>query len=226
MFLGIWSPLATYLTHRWSNRIVIVIGGFCYSLGSLTCAFTTSAWQAVLLYGGIAGFGSAFLYAPLFSLLPCYFEKHLTLACGIAGAAIHLGPVAGAPVSQVVMDRFGMEGIAALYGVLGILIIFSAIFLRPSSRYTKKREGRDDDDENSELKKFVTMFTFFKTHPRVVVWVFVSVVAYALLYTTNVHLVSTVTYMTDVGQYPVKSLCKSFCPNKCHANLSSLICRY
>ena len=190
IFLGIWSPLATYLSHRWSNRIVIAIGGFLFSLGSLTCAFTTRAWQAVLLYGGIAGVGSAFLYTPLFSLLPRYFDKHVTLACSIAGASIHLGPVAGAPVSQVIMDRFGMEGIATVYGVGGIIIIFSAIFLRPSSRFTNKT--RDGGDEKSELKKFLTMFTFFKTHPRVIVWISVVVVAYALFSTASVHLVSNV----------------------------------
>ena len=164
-----------------------MIGGFLLSLGSLTCTFTTSAWQAILLYGCIAGVGSAFLYAPLFSLLPRYFDRHLTLACGIVGAAIHLGPVAGAPISQVVIDRFGMEGIAAVYGLVGILIISFAIFLRPSSRYVKTTDG---GSKNSELKKFFTMFTFFKTHPRVVVWVFVTVVSYALLYVANVHLVS------------------------------------
>ncbi|XP_065836790.1 monocarboxylate transporter 13-like [Oscarella lobularis] len=115
-----------------------MIGSLLFGLGtSLTAAVTTSPWQGVLLYGVLGGIGAAGVYAPTLSLIPLHFDKHLSLASGIAMSACFLGPAAGSPISQAVIDRFDSGGLAVLYGSLGLLCFGTAILIRPSSRHKK-----------------------------------------------------------------------------------------
>ena len=166
-----------------------MIGSLLYGLGtSLTAAVTTSPWQGVLLYGVLGGVGGAGIYAPALSLIPLHFDKHLSLASGIAMSACFLGPAAGSPISQAVVDRFDSGGLAVLYGLMGLLSFGTAILIRPSSRY-KKGDRRATEAKPEATNGVLAMFTSAKEHPRVIVWVFVMACEYTLIYITLVHMV-------------------------------------
>ncbi|XP_065837006.1 monocarboxylate transporter 13-like isoform X2 [Oscarella lobularis] len=170
--------------------MVIMIGSLLFGLGmSLTAAVTTSPWQGVLLYGVLGGVGGAFIYAPALSLIPLHFDKHLSLASGIAISACFLGPTVGSPISQAVVDRFDSGGLAILYGLLGLLSFGTAILIRPSLRATEATSEATPEATPEATNGALAMFTSAKENPRVIVWIFVMACEFFLLLITIVHMI-------------------------------------
>eukprot|EP00118_Oscarella_pearsei_P022679 m.264744 g.264744 ORF g.264744 m.264744 type:complete len:257 (+) comp40478_c1_seq9:175-945(+) len=187
IMVGALSPVATYLCHRLGYRVVIMAGGFLFSFGTATSTLTTSAWQGVLLYGGVGGIGLACIYSQLLSLVSIYFDKYREIASGVTIAGLFLGPTVGSPVVRKVLDSFGLKGLAVLYGSIGLILVLTPLLFRPSSRY------------NSYENELFDMLRLLKSNPRLTLWIIVMTFGYLSLYVTSVHLVRYAECTLEVG---------------------------
>jgi MFS family permease len=91
--------------------------------------------QAILF-----GLGSSILYYPITSLTPLFFDQHRGLAMGIAMAGSGAGGLVIAPVTQSLIERFGVPVTLRILGVWNFVVCIPISFvIRRHPGYTPVR---------------------------------------------------------------------------------------
>lgn len=103
---GILSPVSSKLTDRFGCRVVMICGGLIGAVGLLASSFSPSIYVLFLAYGICFGFGSSCVYMAAYQLIPFYFERHISVAMGLASAGPGIGLLLISPVVQTLLDYF------------------------------------------------------------------------------------------------------------------------
>lgn len=104
------GPIVSALTNRYGCKKVTMIGSLVATAGFILSVFAPSADILILTYGIVAGFGFGMMYLPAIVIVGYYFEKRRALATGIAVCGSGIGMFILAPVSDWLLQEFGLKG--------------------------------------------------------------------------------------------------------------------
>lgn len=155
-----WTAAATALTFTISNAIspvcmitggkiqdkfgpkwVIFTGGIIFGGGIFFSGLTNSLPWLYISYGIFAGFGMGLVYSCTIANTVKFFPDKRGLVAGLATAGYGFGPVLLAPISQNLINAYGILYTFKILGVVYLIIILvgSQFIIRAPSGY--KPEG-------------------------------------------------------------------------------------
>ncbi|XP_050497626.1 monocarboxylate transporter 3 [Diabrotica virgifera virgifera] len=130
-FYLIAGPFVSAIANRYGFRIVVIFGGLLSAAAFALCYFATSVTYLCVLYGVIGGIGFGFIYAPSIIILGFYFERWRGLATGIAVCGSGIGTFVYAPMTDIVITKFGWRGAMLVHAALILICALSGILYRP-----------------------------------------------------------------------------------------------
>ncbi|XP_060638865.2 monocarboxylate transporter 13-like [Anolis sagrei] len=125
------SPMGSALSARFGVRLVVMTGGSLASLGLLLASFSTSLTHLYLSVGLVAGLGWALVFSPSIAAVSCYFNKHRSLATGLAVSGAGISSLAFSPLFQYLLDVYGWRGALILLSGMSLNLVASGALLRP-----------------------------------------------------------------------------------------------
>lgn len=121
---------------RWQDkvgpRIVAMTGGVILAVGFLLAsAFGNTLPGIYFAYGVLGGAGVGFAYVTPIACLIKWFPDMRGLMTGVAVLGFGAGSMIGAPVGTALIDKVGVYGTFAIFGIsFGVLVVLSGALLR------------------------------------------------------------------------------------------------
>ncbi|XP_070707775.1 monocarboxylate transporter 7-like [Pempheris klunzingeri] len=125
------GPLSSVMTNRFGFQVVVMVGGFLISLGTIATSFTSSINQMYITYGLVAGLGYCLTFLPTVTILSQYFTHRRSLVTALASTGESLSMFALAPAFSALRDHIGWRHTMAVIGALQSVIIICGALLRP-----------------------------------------------------------------------------------------------
>lgn len=110
---------------RWGARASILFGMLTVALGFIGLTIAVNFWLVMLLMG-ILGFGTAFAFAPMVSLLATWFPEKRGLVIGCMTSGVGIGVLASGVLVPALVDAFGDRGWRVSWGVFAGSALFVA----------------------------------------------------------------------------------------------------
>lgn len=130
-FYLLTGPFVSALANRWGFRPVTIMGAVIASIGFALSYYGTSLGYLYITYGVIGGIGFCFIYVPSVITVGYYFEKWRALATGIALCGSGVGTFVFAPLSAMLIERFGWRGALLAQSAIILLCAIFGCFFRP-----------------------------------------------------------------------------------------------
>jgi MFS family permease len=130
---GLPAPIVAVIVNRVGVRTTVALGGGLVCVGAIAMVFAVTAWQAVVIYGGVIGFGVA-LSGPLpaqVSVANWFFARR-ALALSIVLSAAAIGGFVAVPLLNRLIVAFHdnwragwwlVAALSALASVVAILLV-------------------------------------------------------------------------------------------------------
>lgn len=130
VFFLVGAPIGM-LSDRVGPRLVLVLGGFALPGGLVLTAGAQSGADLYLGHGLLVGLGMASTFIPLTVVVSTSFERHRSLAVGIAVSGIGLGTLVMAPLTAFLIGVQGWRhAYLTLAAVGGLTLLACAAFVR------------------------------------------------------------------------------------------------
>lgn len=129
--LPIAMILAGKIQDQKGPQKVILIGGVIFALGMIGAGFTQSLAVLYCTYGVLGGFGIGMVYACTIANAVKFFPDKRGVASGFAVAGFGCGAVVVAPLSDVLIEAYGVLATFKILGIIYFLVIsICALFIR------------------------------------------------------------------------------------------------
>ncbi|XP_061181935.1 monocarboxylate transporter 14-like [Saccostrea echinata] len=141
LFLGA-GPLASIMMRMMSYRKVCLLGALLSSTGLIALPFTMNMIFLLFFYGILTGIGYCLLYVPSHTMSGLYYDKHRSLATGVATAGSGFGGIVFPNLVQFLIDEFGWRGSLLIVAGINLNTFIFAALLRdsPLQRQQKAKE--------------------------------------------------------------------------------------
>ncbi|KAM4576275.1 monocarboxylate transporter 13 [Odontesthes bonariensis] len=161
------APVASALTLRFSQRVVMMIGGLLCTLGLLLASLDLSLPWLYLTMGILEGTGISFSWIPAMSMVSHYFARWRPIAYAIASSGECVFAVVFSPFFKWLIEMYGWQGALLLIGGLQLNICVCGALMRPlETSHRSTEEGKDsleDDALPSERKRIFQCSLLKKT---------------------------------------------------------------
>ncbi|XP_063421462.1 monocarboxylate transporter 14-like [Mytilus trossulus] len=164
VFLGA-GPFVSLLMRHMSYRRVAVIGSLLSTTSLLCVPFLDNIIYLYIIYGLFTGLGFAMVYLPSSVLAGMYFNKHRSLATGIATSGSGIGAVVFPLLVHSLIQYYGWKGSVFILAGLSLqCIVFSALLI-PLNKKTNREELKsvlinsnihDKQTNNPEIDNMMT----------------------------------------------------------------------
>lgn len=158
------GPLSSVMTNRFGFQLVVMVGGFLISSGTIATSFTSSVNQMYITYGLVAGLGYCLTFLPTVTILSHYFNRRRSLVTAVASTGESLSMFALAPAFSALRDHIGWRHTMAVIGALQGTIIICGALLRPI--IIKPRATETDRLSPKELEVLGTQDNVEGTNPE------------------------------------------------------------
>ncbi|KAL3854953.1 hypothetical protein ACJMK2_014188 [Sinanodonta woodiana] len=129
------GPIASLLMNYLSHRQMALIGASISSIGLICMPFAPNVVYMYVFYGFLTGLGYCLLYIPSHVLCGLYFQRHRSLATGIAASGQGIGATVFPYMTYMLIEKYGWRGSYYLIAGLSLHnIVFSAL-LRPPPKH-------------------------------------------------------------------------------------------
>ncbi|XP_041363584.1 monocarboxylate transporter 14-like [Gigantopelta aegis] len=126
-FLGA-GPLTSFLMWKLEHRTIVMIGAALSTVGMLPLPYLSSLDYYCAFYGVLAGLGFCFVYVPSHVMSGLYFDKHRSLATGVATAGSGLGNTVMPIFIAYLIEEYSWKGsLLILAGLCFNLFVFAAL---------------------------------------------------------------------------------------------------
>lgn len=153
--MSVTGPLASFIIDRMGCRVTASVGGILLVVGLTGSHFSPSLWSLTVTYGIISGLGIGL------ALLPCpvsvgfAFPKHSGIAMGITTSGVGMGMLASGPITQYLLETYGLRGTFLLSAAIASHIIPCGMLLRtPDTIHQKQRKT---NERFAYLKTYLTL---------------------------------------------------------------------
>jgi MFS family permease len=124
------SPFTGELADKYGPRPVVAAGAVLMTLALVFTARASSFAMVVLTYGVGVGLASSCLYVPCIADVGEWFKKQRDIALGVAVSGIGCGTLVAAPVSAMLINRYGWRHSFTLFGwCSGVLLLVAAALM-------------------------------------------------------------------------------------------------
>ncbi|XP_072026891.1 uncharacterized protein [Amphiura filiformis] len=117
-----------------------MVGGLLVALGMIGTMLSDSIVEIILTWGVMIGIGLGLVYSPSVVMIGQYFDKHFTLANGIAYAGGSMGQIFIPLLSGNLIDAYGWRGAVWLLSAIMCNLIVSGAVLRPKRKRRNAKE--------------------------------------------------------------------------------------
>ena len=129
--MGVGSFFWGAVSDRIGTRTVVLSGGLLLGLGLVLASQAQTLLQFQLLFGGLVGFATGSLYAPLTSTTIRWFTRNRSLAVALVSAGLSLGSTTVAPLARWLITAYDWRTAMMVIGDLAwLLIIPGALLVR------------------------------------------------------------------------------------------------
>ncbi|KAL7391239.1 hypothetical protein ABVT39_006500 [Epinephelus coioides] len=125
------APLASALTLRFSQRVVIIVGGLLSATGMLMASLDLGLPCLYLTMGILQGTGICFAWIPANSMVSHYFVRWRPIAYAIASSGECVFAVLFSPFFQWLIERYGWQGSLLIIGGLQLNLCVCGALMRP-----------------------------------------------------------------------------------------------
>jgi MFS family permease len=199
---GFSAPAIGALFDRLGPRAVYCIGFTCFALAYLLAGAAASIGQLYVALGLLAGIGVAALgIVPASALVSRWFQRRLSRAMGVLYAALGVGLLLLAPISQWLIDSLGWRNAYYIFGAV-LLAALPLLLLAPWRRiaaghpnYVAERKQGPVQERHWDLKRAIRAPAFWGLFG-------VYFVTSVTTFTVNVQAVA---YLVDVGYSPIEA---------------------
>ncbi len=135
------APLTGEIADRYGPRPVVAAGALLLGSGMILASHMHSFPLLFLTYGIGLGGAVACTYIPSISAVGEWFKVRRDVALGIAISGIGCGTLVSAPLSAMLMDRYGWRTVFAIFGWVGaaLLLLCASLLRRPPAAGEKKK---------------------------------------------------------------------------------------
>jgi MFS transporter, OFA family, oxalate/formate antiporter len=130
---SVMTAVGGRLQERFGPRAVMTAGGLFAGAGMMLSSFTTSPWVFTFTFGVLLGTGIGFVYGSGTPAAVKWFPAHRTgMIAGIVVAGFGMGAAWVAPLSQALIDAYGVQTTLMLLGIgmLAVIVVL-AQFVKP-----------------------------------------------------------------------------------------------
>jgi predicted MFS family arabinose efflux permease len=135
---------------RWGAKASIMFGMLTVTAGFLGLTVAANFWLVMLLMG-VLGFGTAFAFAPMVSLLATWFPEKRGLVIGCMTSGVGIGVLASGVLVPSLLDAFGDQGWRVSWGAFAgaalLVSVMIGMFVRNPPRATATAAGGLPSDE-------------------------------------------------------------------------------
>lgn len=180
--LFFFCPLASILMDRYGARAVTIAGGILMSVGLFASSFVERLNTLYFTYGTMFGFGTALAYLPTLVMVGHHFEKHRSLATGIATCGSNAGAVSLASLQQLILRKYGWKNVFRFTGGFSLLVILCGIIYRPPVEQTNSIKPTS---QRSPKKRAALLLR----NPRFLLWCIATTIGCFGYFIPHVHLI-------------------------------------
>ncbi|GAU98921.1 hypothetical protein RvY_09996 [Ramazzottius varieornatus] len=126
-----FAPLSTVLSNAFSQRSVVMLGGFFLGLGIALSYFAQSLTFFYISYGCLSGLGSGLAYTPSVVCVGTYFDKRRALANGISLSGAAIGSMTVPYLMLYLLETYSISGAILIGGAIALHVCVAGALLRP-----------------------------------------------------------------------------------------------
>ncbi|KAF9106229.1 hypothetical protein BGX29_010102 [Mortierella sp. GBA35] len=188
--------LSGTFSDRWGYRVTAMAGSLIMTAALCLASFSTQLWHLYLSQGILFGIGASLVYFPSIAAPTHWFEKKRGLAMGIAASGSGLGGFFLAPLTQFLIDRFGVQWALRSLGIYSLVVCGGAsLLLCERDKSDRKQRWQEEQQYRKEAGQRFRLPGYAKELP------FAILVAFQLLlsmaYLTPIYFMEL--YSTHIG---------------------------
>jgi predicted MFS family arabinose efflux permease len=131
VFFLLGAPIGM-VSDRFGARPVLLLGAVAAAAGLALTAAAPGVATVYLAHGLLVGLAMACTFIPLTVVVSAAFERHRSLAVGVAVSGIGMGTLVMAPLTAVLIDILGWRQAYAVLAVAAVLTLLGCAALLPA----------------------------------------------------------------------------------------------
>ncbi|XP_054467128.1 monocarboxylate transporter 13 [Anoplopoma fimbria] len=177
------APVASALTLKLSQRVVIIVGGLLSASGMLLASLDLSLPWLYLTMGVLQGTGICFTWVPATSMVSHYFDRWRPIAYAIASCGECVFAVLFSPFFHWLIEMYGWQGALLIIGGLQLNLCACGALMRPldevQSPIQDSKENLEDDATVVHPKRKVIFQFSLLRKPDLVLYILFAIFAAA-----------------------------------------------
>uniref|UniRef100_A0A8D3DCM0 Major facilitator superfamily (MFS) profile domain-containing protein n=1 Tax=Scophthalmus maximus TaxID=52904 RepID=A0A8D3DCM0_SCOMX len=143
------APVASALTLRFSQRVVIMVGGLLSASGMLLASLDLGLPWLYLTMGVLQGTGISFAWIPANSMVNHYFVRWRPIAYAVASSGECVFAVVFSPFFQWLIEMYSWQGALLIVGGLQLNLCVCGALMRPMETTQGSIQETKDGPEGS-----------------------------------------------------------------------------
>ncbi|KAM4578634.1 monocarboxylate transporter 2 [Fundulus diaphanus] len=190
----IGAPAASALTLQFSQRAVIIAGGFLCTLGMFLASLDLSLPWLYLTMGVLEGTGISFSWIPAISMVNHYFSRWRPIAYAIASSGECVFAIVFSPLFKWLIEMYSWRGALLIIGGLQFNLCVCGALMRPleatrSASQTNGKEGAEEDAVALPTKKKAVFQCCLLKKPELLLYILFAIFAAAGFFLPTLFLV-------------------------------------
>ncbi len=165
MFYSFTMPFSGKLIKKLNPKIICIIGSLLVGFAWLLAGESDTIYKIILSYGVLGGIGVGIIYGVPIAVVSEWFPDKKGFAVGITLMGFGLSPFISAPVSNFLIENYGVFNAFKIMGLTFIILLslISLIFKFPTEKHSVVEENKTDlnSREMIRTKSFYALWIYF-----------------------------------------------------------------